>query len=70
MTDDKSQATASAVSDLANALQIAIPAAARLREHLDGQAQEADRLEDALTRAMQAIRQLQPSRGREPGGPR
>ena len=57
MTDDP---TANAVSDLANALQSAIPAAARLREHLDGQAQEADRLEDALTRAMQAIRQLQP----------
>lgn len=51
-----------AVSELANALQMAIPAAARLREHIDAQLQEADRLEDALTRAMQAIRQLQPPR--------
>ena len=61
MTDDKSQ---TAVPELANALQIAIPAAARLREHLDGQAQEADRLEHALARAMQAVRHLQPPQQR------
>ena len=51
---------AAAIAELANSLQAAIPTAARMRQRLDEQAQEADRLEDALTRAMQAVRQLQP----------
>jgi hypothetical protein len=55
--------TRAAISALANALQVAVPVAARLRQHLDAQAQDADTLEDALARAMQAVRQLQPEHG-------
>jgi hypothetical protein len=55
--------TRAAISALANALQVAVPVAARLRQHLDAQTQDADMLEDALTRAMQAVRQLQPNGG-------
>lgn len=48
------------ISALANALQTAVPAAARIRQRLDEQTQDADTLEAALTRAMDAVRQLQP----------
>jgi hypothetical protein len=58
-----SPAVAAAISELANALQVAVPAAARLREHLDAQDREAETLEAALTRAMTAARQLQPTNG-------
>ncbi len=54
-----------AISDLANALQVAVPAAARLRQHLDAQAGDAEQLEAGLTRAMQAIRVLQPPGSRD-----
>lgn len=60
MTDDNAHATA--VSDLANALQTAMPTAARMRQRRDEQAHDADTLEAALDRAMQAVRQLQPPR--------
>ena len=56
-------AFAAVMSELANALQVAVPAAARLREHLDAQHHEAEALEDALTRAMTAVRQLRPTNG-------
>jgi hypothetical protein len=36
---------ATAISDLANALQTAIPTAARMRQRLDEQTQDAERLE-------------------------
>jgi hypothetical protein len=52
-----------AVSALANALQAAIPAAARLHQRLDEQATDADVLEAALHRAAEAIRQLRPDNG-------
>ena len=64
MTDVTSPRIAAAIAELANSLQVAVPSAARLREHIDAQAQEVDRLEDALTRAMQAVRQLQPPQQR------
>ncbi len=53
---------ASIVSDLANALQVAIPTAARMRQRLDEQARDADTLATALDGAMQAVRQLRPPR--------
>jgi hypothetical protein len=56
-------ARAETIAALANALQVAVPVAARLRHHLDAQAQDADALETALARAMQAVRQLQPNGG-------
>ena len=61
---------AAAVSDLANALQVAAPVAARIRERADALAQDAERLESALERATKAVRQLQPRPDRETGGPR
>jgi hypothetical protein len=64
MIDVNSPRIAAAIAELANSLQVAIPAAARLCEHIEAEAEEAERLEDALTRAMQAIRQLQPPRDR------
>jgi hypothetical protein len=57
------QDLAAAVSELTNALQVALPLAARLREHLNQQTHEADALENALTRAMTAVRHLQPLDG-------
>jgi len=56
-----SPTVADAISELANALQSALPAAARLRQYLDAQTQDADTLADALSRAVLAIRKLQPS---------
>jgi hypothetical protein len=58
--DEKTRA---AIAALANALQVAVPVAARLRQRLDAQAQDANALETALALAMQAMRQLQPGRG-------
>jgi hypothetical protein len=63
MTPDDPQAAA--ISELANALQVSVPAAARLRQRLDEQTQDADTLEASLARAMTAIRQLQSGRGEE-----
>lgn len=54
---------AAAVSVLANALQVALPLAARLEERAEAQAQDAERLETALVRATDALRQLQPPKG-------
>jgi hypothetical protein len=51
-----------AVSELANNLQVAIPAAARIQQRLDEQAQDAEMLDAALRRAAEALRQLQPGR--------
>jgi hypothetical protein len=51
---------AAAVSDLANALQVAGPVAARIRERTEALAQDAERLEAAVDRAAAAVRQLQP----------
>lgn len=51
---------AAAVSELANALQVAAPAAARIRERSDSLGQEAERLETAIERAVTAVRRLQP----------
>lgn len=56
-----SERIAAAVSEVTNALQVALPAAARIRERLDEQTQDAERLEAALTRATEAIRHLRPS---------
>ena len=53
---------AAAVSELANALQVALPLAARLYERAEAQAQDAERLETALMRATDALRQMQPQR--------
>lgn len=53
---------AAAVSELANAIQIAAPVAVRIRERADALAQDAERLEVAVTRATMAVRQLQPPR--------
>ena len=66
MSSENPQLVASVVSHLANALQVAIPTAARLRQRLDEQARDANTLEAALDRAMQAIRQLQPPRQDRP----
>ena len=54
-----------AVSDLTNTLQVAVPVAGRIRERAEALAQDAERLEAALERAVAAIRTLQPK-----GGPR
>jgi hypothetical protein len=48
------------VSDIANALQVAAPAAARVRERADALQQHAERLEAAIERAATAVRQLEP----------
>lgn len=58
---------AAAVSALANALQVALPIAARMRYRFEAQAHDADVLETALGRATAAIRDLQPkpTKGRE-----
>lgn len=57
---------AAVVSDLANALQVAAPVAARMRERADALAQDAERLETAIERAAGALRQLQPPKGGQP----
>ena len=54
-------ALAAAVSDLANALQVAIPVAARLRERAEAMAEDIERLDLAVTRAGDALRRLQPA---------
>jgi hypothetical protein len=54
-----------AVSELANAIQVAAPAAARIRHLLDMQTQDADALKAALDRAVRAVKELQPVNGRE-----
>jgi hypothetical protein len=54
---------AQVIAELANALQTAVPAAARLRQLLDAQVEDADALETALHQAMTAIRQLRPDNG-------
>lgn len=56
-----------AVSDLANALQVAAPLATQLRRSLGEQAQDALTLEAAIDRAVRAARQLRPDL-REKGG--
>ena len=56
-----------AVSTLANALQVAAPIAARMRDRFDAQAHDADKLQTALERATLAIRELQPKPS-TPGG--
>ena len=61
-------AIAAAVSDLANALQVAVPVAARIRERADALAQDTERLEAAVERAATALRQLRPRPDRETGG--
>jgi hypothetical protein len=51
------------ISELANALQVALPAVARIRERTDALGEDTERLELAITRAADAMRRLQP-RGR------
>jgi len=63
MTSDDSR-LATAISELANALQVAVPTAARMRQRLDEQAEDAERLEAAIERATRAVRELQPKGGR------
>lgn len=52
---------AAAISQLANALQVAVPLAARMRDRLDAQTSDAEKLEHALSRAAEAVRTLQPA---------
>lgn len=54
-----------AVAELANALQVAAPLAARLQERADAMQEDAERLTIAVERATTALRTLQP----KPGGP-
>lgn len=54
---------AEAVSALANALQVAIPVAARIRERAEALTEAAERLDTAITRAGDALRRLQPRPG-------
>jgi hypothetical protein len=54
---------ADAVAALANALQIAIPVAARIRERTEALTEDAERLDLAITRAGDALRRLQPRSG-------
>jgi hypothetical protein len=58
MSADPTNATA--IAELANALQVAAPTAARLQERADALAQDAERLTIAIERAATAIRTLQP----------
>lgn len=55
---------AAVVSDIANALQVAAPAAARVRERAEALSQDAERLEAAVERAVRTVRELQPKGGR------
>lgn len=66
MTTPDADRLAVAVSELANSLQVAIPLAARVRERGEALAQDAERLETALSRANDALRQLQPPREAQP----
>ena len=61
MNRPDSRAAAAALAELANALQVAIPLTARIRERADALGQDAERLEIAVTRAAHAVRTLQPS---------
>lgn len=63
----RSTVVIAAVAELANAIQAAVPAAARMRQRLEEQAQDADALEVVLERAMDAMRQLQPGHGTPEG---
>ena len=58
-----------ALSDLANALQVAVPLATRQRRVLGDLAQDALSLEAAVERAARAVRRLGPDGG-EKGGSR
>ncbi len=49
-----------AVSDLANALQVAAPLATRLRRELSEQAQDAVTLEAAIGRAVRPVNRVRP----------
>ena len=53
---------AAALSDLANALQVALPLAARLRQRAEALTEDAERLDVAIERAVEAMRRLQPPR--------
>lgn len=57
---DPAAPLAAALSELANALQVALPIGARIRERADALAQDAERLDVTLTRAADAVRTLQP----------
>ena len=53
-----------AISELANALQTAVPVATHLRRDLGATAQDAVTLEAALDRAVRAMKKLQPGEKR------
>ena len=57
-----------AVAELANALQIAVPLTARMRERADALTQDAERLELAIGRAADAMRGMQPPADGKGGG--
>ena len=59
MSAQNPERVAAAISELANAIQIALPMSARIRERSDALATDAERLEAALSRAISAVRQLQ-----------
>ena len=52
---------AAAVSDMANALQVAAPLATRLRRELSEQVQDAVTLEAAIVRAVRAVKRMRPT---------
>jgi thioesterase domain-containing protein len=66
---DRDDQFKAALSDLANALQVAAPIAERQRRELGDLAQDAVSLEAAVDRAVQAVRRLQPG-DRETDGDR
>ena len=50
-----------AVSEMANALQVAAPLATRLRRELSEQVQDAVTLEAAIVRAVLAVKRMRPT---------
>lgn len=68
MTRPNNAALSAALSEIANALQVAVPTCARLRERADALTQDAERLDIAITRAAAAVRTLQPRPEREGDG--